>query len=35
VIPARRTDVQRYLAVPSPRLVLKAPVRAGAALKSG
>lgn len=28
VIAARQTDVQRYLAVPSPRLVLKAPVRA-------
>jgi hypothetical protein len=28
VVPARRTDVSRYLAVPSPRLVLTAPVRA-------
>jgi hypothetical protein len=28
VVPARRTDVSRYLAVPSPRLVLNAPVRA-------
>jgi hypothetical protein len=28
VVAARQTDVHRYLAVPSPRLVLKAPVRA-------